>query len=125
MAGFFREHPGGYHTSAANIIAAFAFFKQHPDHLIMTGMWDTPTWSAAQFRRWFRHCLNEKINAHLPADMTTGRKHSDSYQCDLQHDGREINQYYGSRIRHAGTGWLRLREYQRRYPHVNRQGMDD
>lgn len=117
-----------YRTSAANILKAFKFFRDPKNRfgLIPTGMWDDPVWGRYQFEAWFRKCLNEKINSHLPKTMTTGRKHRDDWQRLMYWDGRHINAYYGQRERHSGCRMLlRLPEMQAKYPHINNQPWED
>lgn len=125
MAGFFTEQDGTYRTSIRNIQTARQWFKEHPGGKISTGMWTDGAWTEAQFTRWLRDCLNAKINSHLPASMTTGRKHSREWQLNAWRDAREVNDYYGRRLRHSGCrGLLRTPEMQRRYPEVNTQERD-
>ncbi len=82
--------------------------------------WDDMT--AADWLDWLRSRLMEKINRTLPM---CGRKQTDDYQRDLLLDARLIREHLNTRLRRHGSGLLRTKEMQSRYPHVNRCGMDD
>jgi sarcosine oxidase delta subunit len=75
--------------------------------------------SAAEWLRWFRKTLHEKISSY---ERRTGRKFDDTYQLELRRDARLINDYFGKRLRHTGCrNILWTREMQERYPQVNTQ----
>jgi hypothetical protein len=108
-----------YRTTLPKLLAAYRFFEQCPDGQIRTGMWEQPTWTADEFRGWFRGCLHAKINRN---DRRPWRKLDDAYQLSLAIDARTVNDYYARRMRHTGCrNILRTPELRRRYPHVNSQ----
>ncbi len=119
MPLFAEDRTGDYCTDRRHLLTAARWCKAHPDGQIATGMWTEPTWSAADFARWFMHCLHEKINR---GDTRAWRKLRPEYQADLTHDARMIADYTRRRVRHTGCqGLLRTPELRRRYPHIDRQ----
>ena len=114
----FSESEAGYFTSVPRILAAAAWFREHPDGTMQTGMWAEPVWLALDFHYWFLRCLNRKIDRD---DNRHWRKLAPDYQDDLRHDARAVNDY-ARRVRNSGcNGLLATPELRRRYPHVNRQ----
>ena len=117
---FFRKTDNGYHTTARNILTAKRWLRDNPGGTIKTGIWTDETWTAKQFRAWFLNCLNAKINRNDP--RANWRKMTPEYQIDLWRDVREVNVYYGQRVRHSGSrGLLRTPELKRHYPQVDCQ----
>lgn len=112
---FLKWNPktGTYQTSNKKILIAARFFKENPDGLIPSGVWDCPAWSAAQFAKWFRKCLAEKINRNEPKT----RKTSDEYKWLLLKDAREIRDCLKrKRCGHVWRGrYLETPELRKRY----------
>lgn len=77
--------------------------------------------TSAEYMRWFRKCLNAKINRN---EKPVGRKHSDEYQNNLRLDSYRIKDYK-SGLRSSGcSGLLRTREMVERFPYINNQPRD-
>ena len=112
MNGFFYDE---CHTTLENIRKARMFFKEHPDGIIKTGTWPDGEWNLDAFYTWYWECLDAKINRNLP----TGRKYSSEYQQYLRNDRRTIEDNLFRRINMRGTGMLRTKELQKRYPDIN------
>lgn len=111
-----------YTTSAGTLISAMRWARENLAGLFETGIWTQPTWTVEDLRRWFRKCLNQKINRHAPA---AGRKHTRDYQSDLRHDARVIADYTQRRARSSGSrNMLRTKEMKRRFPHIDNQPSD-
>ena len=118
MNGLFFDIKGStaHHTTAKRLFAVRRFFKSNPIAEIPTGIWDRPFWSKEEYERWYLECLHAKINRSVEKK---GRKFGDSYQSDLKCDARVINEWFGTRIRNSGHGFLRTKEMQERYPSIN------
>lgn len=82
-----------YRTTIRKLVDTFRLIDKNPEIIIRTGVWTDPHWTADQFRRWFRRCLNDKINASDPR-YPRGRKANDPYQLELM----RLRQYVGNRI---------------------------
>jgi hypothetical protein len=61
--------------------------KEHPTGTLKVD-WCT-TLTAAEWTRWFRTCLDRKINRALP--VPTGRKHAQEWQIECQRAARQLN----------------------------------
>ena len=49
-------------TTSAALIRAFAFFREHPDSSVQTGLWHWQRWDPDQFRARFRRALHRQVN---------------------------------------------------------------
>jgi hypothetical protein len=78
-------------ASIGTLIAAYHAAKA--GQRIATGLWDQPYYTPDEFIRWFRRCLENKINSHDPR-FPKGRKADGDYQVELGRIGR----YVGNRI---------------------------
>lgn len=100
------------------LIAAYRFAKERGERGEFQIDWCTRL-NGLEWLRWFRECLNAKINRGL---ARTGRKLDGDYQTELRRDARHINDYFGRRIRNSGCrNLLRTPELRRRYPQINNQ----
>jgi hypothetical protein len=126
---FVESRNGLYQTTTANIITAYKWFREHPQGIVVTGMWEQPRWTYTEFHQWFLRRLHTKIN-RVPVGSNldphiSWRKMHPAYQRDLAHDARFINDY-ASGIRHTGChNILNLPEMQKKYPNVNTQPRED
>ncbi len=110
-------------TTARHILIAAKFFRDNPDAFIHSGLWYEPTWTRADFARWFTACLHAKIDRQDPRNGW--RKMGWQYQSDLANDARQVNDYLGKHVRHTGcSGILRTKEMRQKYPQVNIQRED-
>lgn len=73
--------------------------------------------TSAEYLRWFRGCLNEKINRN---EMRKGRKFSRDYEIGLILDARVIREKAFS-----GRNLLRTPELKRRFPHLDNRMIAD
>lgn len=103
-----------------DLILILKFAKSNPDH-ITTIFWDR-SMTGREYVRWFRDCLNEKINRNIPEK---GRKYHYQYQADQLIDARIIREVIGLRIRRSGTNILRTKELRERYPDINNPNSND
>jgi hypothetical protein len=97
------------------MIRAFEFYQQNPKGKMRLP--DGGTFTFAEFRRWFREKLNEKINS-------LGRLASiDEEKYDaLAWDARIINGYFAQRLRMSGCrNLLRSPKMKARYPEIDNQ----
>lgn len=66
---------------------ALQTFKENPEAIIPTGLWDDPTWTREDFYRWFWRCLNEKINRQDTRQFRTMRP---DYLISLRRDASRL-----------------------------------
>lgn len=104
--------------TASSLIKTYRYLKAHPDEVYLFGEWPGEAMNWAQWREWFRGCLNAKINRD---DKPRGKDDTPEYRQDLDHDVRFIREYVTTRIRHIGSGLLRTPEARARYPNINCQ----
>lgn len=97
-----------YIATAKTIIAARNYFKENPNGVINTGVWTSATFTKKEFEKWFSKCLQLKC----------GGKPLNDYDTDLMYDARIINDYYRGK-KWRGTGILKTRKMQQKYPHIN------
>lgn len=109
-----------YPVSKARIVECYHAAKR--GLRIPTNIWHTPYWEPERFLRWFSGCATARSNRDDP--RANWRKMQFTYQGDLCHDARIINDF-ARRIRWPGSNLLRTPELRERYPHVNTQRIDE
>jgi hypothetical protein len=110
----------GY-RSTAHLITVYRKMRElSPEVRVTFDRWEDLTFTCAEYRQWFRDCLNDKINR---GDVrATWRKMDRDYTRNLIRDRRIIEDYLYRRYRSTGChGLLNTKELQRRYPQINCQ----
>jgi hypothetical protein len=103
------------HTTAKQLTETYKDWSQHQERTMKVD-WSTE-WTYVDFLKWFRLCLNTKINR--TDSRNTWRKMQDEYQNNLSHDARIIRDYQQYRIRNSGCNLLNTKEMKARYPEIN------
>lgn len=108
------------HTTAKQLTETYKDWSQHQERTMRVD-WCTE-WTYADFLKWFRSCLNNKINRN--DSRNNWRKMQDDYQYGLVRDAYNIRDYARG-IRNTGCrNILTTKELQARYPHINTQERD-
>jgi hypothetical protein len=103
------------HTTAKQLTETYKDWSQHQERTMKVD-WSTE-WTYVDFLKWFRLCLNTKINR--TDSRNTWRKMQDEYQNNLSHDVRIIRDYQQYRIRNSGSNLLNTKEMKALYPEIN------
>jgi len=75
--------------TAGQLVTAYRFVKANPEAIFQVDDgWSNARLTSADWLRWFRGCLAEKIASHLPLN---GRKDDYSWWCDAQRLARKVN----------------------------------